>query len=214
MAELIGRKCGMMRIFSEDGAAIPVTVLIVLPNRVVQVKEEASDGYRAAQITFGTKSPSKIDKASIGHFAKAKVEPGLGLWEIALDKATECTNNTIFTVETFKVGDKVDIQGISKGKGFQGVVKRYNFTMQDATHGNSLSHRAPGSIGQRQTPGRVFPGKKMAGHMGAETCSVLNQKVVKIDVARNLLFVEGAVPGAPNGHVVIKHSVKSKKDKR
>jgi len=212
MAKLIGLKCGMTRVFTEDGRAIPATVIKVEPNRVVQIKEIAKDGYYALQITQGVKSLAKLTKAMIGHFRKASVEPGSGLWELPLakDDIEKYKVGAELKVDLFKVGDKVDVQGVCKGKGFAGVIKRYNFATQDASHGNSLSHRAPGSIGQRQTPGRVFKGKKMAGHMGDRTCTVQSQKVVFVDAARNLLLVEGGVPGAPNSQVVIKHAAKVK----
>ncbi|OGT08372.1 MAG: 50S ribosomal protein L3 [Gammaproteobacteria bacterium GWE2_37_16] len=214
MAELVGQKCGMTRLFTGDGAAIPVTVIKVEPHRVVQVKDDVNDGYRAVQVTFGAKPLSKVSKAEAGHYAKANSEPGVGLWELFLvdGEGEDFKVGTELKVDIFQVGDKVDIQGVSKGKGFAGVIKRYHFSMQDATHGNSLSHRAPGSIGQRQTPGRVFKGKKMAGHMGSEKCTMQNQKVLRVDTERNLIFINGGIPGAPNGNVVIKHSVKKTKN--
>jgi len=211
MVELVGQKCGMTRFLAEDGSFIPVTVIEVKPHRVVQIKTKENDGYCAVQVTCGSKSQSKINKALAGHFAKAKTEAGLGLWEFRLDKSDSAYEvGTAINVDVFKVGTKVDIQGVNKGKGFAGVIKRYHFAMQDATHGNSLSHRAPGSIGQRQTPGRVFKGKKMAGHMGDVTCTIQSQKVVHVDIARNLLLVKGGVPGAPNGKVIIKQAVRTK----
>jgi large subunit ribosomal protein L3 len=208
---LVGKKCGMTRVFTEDGSAVPVTVVEVYPNRVTQVKTFAEDGYRAIQITMGKKSASHVDKAMAGHFAKAGVEAGLGLWEFRLDEK-EGENLAVgneLKVEVFKVGQQVDVSGISKGKGFAGTVKRHNFRTQDATHGNSLSHRAPGSIGQRQTPGRVFPGKKMSGHMGDEKRTIQNQKVMRVDIERNLLLISGGIPGAPGETVIILPSVKS-----
>lgn len=211
MSVLVGKKCGMTRLFVEDGAAVPVTVIQVMPNRVVQIKDITNDGYQAVQVTYGTKSLSKLNKAETGHFAKAKVEPGVSLCEILLseEEKKDIVVGSVLTVETFNIGDKVDVCGVSRGKGFAGVVKRHNFRTQDATHGNSLSHRGHGSIGQRQTPGRVFKGKKMSGHLGCEKCTVQNQKVLHIDSGKGLIFVNGGIPGSPNGQVVIKHSVKN-----
>jgi large subunit ribosomal protein L3 len=209
---LVGKKCGMTRIFTADGAMIPVTVVKVEPNRVVQIKNNENDGYSAIQVTFGTKPASRVNKALIGHFAKASSEPGLGLLEFRMteEECADCKVGTVFNLDVFKVGDKVDVRGVSKGKGFAGVIKRHHFSMQDATHGNSLSHRAPGSIGQRQTPGRVFPGKKMAGHLGNVRRTMPNLEIAHIDIERNLLFVKGGIPGAPNGNIVIKRSIKVK----
>ena len=207
---LVGRKSGMTRVFTEDGASIPVTVIEVQPNRVTQVKEPGGDGYRAVQVTAGSRRADRISKAEAGHFAKAGTEAGRGLWEFRLgadDEAPEV--GAELTVETFETGQKVDVAGRSRGKGFQGVVKRWNFSMQDATHGNSLSHRAPGSIGQCQTPGRVFKGKKMAGHMGAENITTQGLEIVSIDSEHNLLLVKGAVPGAPGGDVLVRPAVKA-----
>lgn len=208
-AQIIGRKCGMTRVFTEDGASIPVTVIKVEPNRIVQIKDEASDGYFALQVTIGKKLASRVNKPLEGHFAKAQLEAGLGLWEIRfLDADSKNMGDykigSELTVDLFHVGDKVDVQGVSKGKGFAGVVKRHHFATQDATHGNSLSHRVPGSIGQRQTPGRVFPGKKMAGHLGNVNRTIQNQRVVRVDKERNLLLVRGGIPGSTNGIVIIK----------
>jgi len=203
---LIGRKCGMTRVFTADGESIPVSVIEIQPNRIVQIKNEENDGYRAVQVTTGQKSAAKLNKALIGHYAKAQVEAGLGLWEFRLDEK-ECANLSVggsIKVDTLQPGDMIDVQGVTKGKGFAGVIKRHHFACQDATHGNSLSHRAPGSIGQRQTPGRVFKGKKMAGHLGAANRTVRNQKVVRIDAERNLLLVRGGIPGAPGGFVIVK----------
>jgi len=208
---LIGLKRGMTRVFTPEGASVPVTVIEAQPNRVIQVKRASgSDGYSAIQVTHGSKRPALISKAEAGHFRKANQEPGLGLAEFRLndsDVESYAVGQEI-KVDLFTVGQAVDVQGTSKGKGFQGTIKRYNFTMGDATHGNSLSHRAPGSIGQRQTPGRVFPGKKMAGHMGDEQVTAVNLSIVKVDVERNLLLVRGAVPGAPGGAVVIRPAAK------
>ncbi|MFY8352630.1 50S ribosomal protein L3 [Pseudoalteromonas sp. SSM20] len=207
---LIGRKVGMTRIFTEDGVSIPVTVIEATPNRVTQVKTEATDGYNALQVTAGEKKASRVNKPEAGHFAKAGVEAGRGLWEFRLsgDEGDFEVGNEI-TVEVFNDVAKVDVTGTSKGKGFQGGVKRWNFSMQDATHGNSLSHRAPGSIGQNQSPGKVFKGKKMAGHMGAERVTTQNLEVVRVDAERGLLLVKGAVPGAVNGDVIVKPAVKA-----
>jgi len=207
---LVGRKVGMTRIFTEDGVSIPVTVIEATPNRVTQIKSEATDGYNALQVTAGEKKASRVNKPEAGHFAKAGVEAGRGLWEFRLsgDEGDFEVGNEI-TVEVFNDVKKVDVTGTSKGKGFQGGVKRWNFSMQDATHGNSLSHRAPGSIGQNQSPGKVFKGKKMAGHMGAERVTTQNLEVVRVDAERGLLLVKGAVPGAVNGDVIVKPAVKA-----
>jgi large subunit ribosomal protein L3 len=213
---LVGRKCGMTRVFTEDGVSIPVTVIEVLPNRITQVKVPETDGYRAIQVTTGTRKKSRLVKPEVGHFAKAKVEPGRGLWEFRLDDSVSLDAYVVggeLKADIFSVGQVVDVTGVSKGKGFAGTIKRHNFTMGDATHGNSLSHRAPGSIGQRQSPGKVFKGKKMSGHMGQDTCTVQSQKVVRVDAEKNLVLVRGAVPGAPGCDVVIKPTVKVKKKK-
>tara|TARA_A100001015_G_C15002484_1_gene719165 strand:- start:63 stop:704 length:642 start_codon:yes stop_codon:yes gene_type:complete len=208
---LVGRKSGMTRIFTEDGASIPVSVVEVEPNRITQVKTHATDGYDAIQVTAGTRRASRVNKTAAGHFAKAESGLGRGLWEMRLDQATEELQvGSELTVDTFEVGQKIDVTGQSKGKGFQGGIKRWNFTMQDATHGNSISHRSNGSIGQCQTPGRVFKGKKMSGHMGAEQVTVQNLEVVRIDAERNVILVKGAIPGAPGGDVLIKPAVKAK----
>ncbi|GAB3287985.1 50S ribosomal protein L3 [Parahaliea aestuarii] len=207
---LVGRKSGMTRVFTEDGASIPVTVVEIAPNRVTQIKELESDGYRAIQVTAGNRKASKVSKSAAGHFAKAGVEAGRGLWEFRLEGSEESFEvGSELTVERFEAGQKVDVAGQSKGKGFQGAIKRWNFRTQDATHGNSLSHRAPGSIGQCQTPGRVFKGKKMAGHMGAEQVTVQGLEVVRVDAERGLLLIKGAVPGAPGGDVVVRPAVKA-----
>lgn len=207
---LVGRKSGMTRVFTEDGASVPVTVIEVEPNRVTQVKELGKDGYRAVQVTAGTRRANRISKSEAGHFAKAGVEAGRGLWEFRLEGEDEAPEvGALLTVEAFEAGQKVDVAGKSKGKGFQGAVKRWNFRTQDATHGNSLSHRAPGSIGQCQTPGRVFKGKKMAGHMGAESVTTQGLEIVRVDAERNLLLIKGAVPGAPGGDVVVRPAVKA-----
>lgn len=211
MIGLVGRKIGMTRIFTEDGASVPVTVIECEPNRITRLINEETDGYRALQVTTGTKKASRVNKAQAGQFAKANVEAGRGLWEFRLEEgeATDLAVGNELKVDLFNEIKKVDITGTSKGKGFQGGVKRWNFHMQDATHGNSLSHRAPGSIGQCQTPGRVFKGKKMAGHMGAEKVTTQNLEVVRIDAERNLILVKGAVPGANNGDVIVKPAVKA-----
>ncbi|MDO6563718.1 MULTISPECIES: 50S ribosomal protein L3 [unclassified Amphritea] len=206
---LIGRKAGMTRVFTEDGVSVPVTVIEVEPNRVTQVKTEETDGYSAVQVTVGSRRASRVTKAAAGHFAKAETEAGRGLWEFRLSGDEEVNVGDQLTVERFEAGQKIDVTGQSKGKGFQGGIKRWNFSMQDATHGNSLSHRAPGSIGQCQTPGRVWKGKKMAGHMGAERVTVQSLEVVRIDAERNLLLVKGAVPGATGGDVIVKSAVKA-----
>ena len=207
---LVGRKVGMTRIFTEDGVSIPVTVIEATPNRIAQIKSEATDGYNALQVTAGTKKASRVNKAAAGHFAKAGVEAGRGLWEFRLNGGEgDFEVGAERTVELFNEINKVDVTGTSKGKGFQGGVKRWNFSMQDATHGNSLSHRAPGSIGQNQSPGKVFKGKKMAGHMGAERVTTQNLELVRVDAERNLLLVKGAVPGAIGGDVIVKPAVKA-----
>ncbi|RUL65076.1 50S ribosomal protein L3 [Dyella dinghuensis] len=208
---LVGRKCGMSRLFTEDGRSIPVTLIEATPNRVTQVKTEDNDGYSAVQVAVGVKRASLLTAPEKGHYAKAKVEPGRGLWEFRLNSADAgkyAVGAEIKADEVFQVGQIVDVAGVSKGKGFQGTIKRHNFKMGDATHGNSLSHRAPGSIGQRQTPGRVFPGKKMSGHMGAVNRTVQGLEVVKVDAERHLIAVKGAVPGATGGDVVIRPTTK------
>lgn len=207
---IVGRKSGMTRIFTEDGASLPVTVVEASPNLITQIKTLENDGYVAIQVTTGTRRASRVSKAAAGHYAKAGVEAGRGLWEFPADSTDELSVGDQITVERFEQGQKVDVTGTSKGKGFQGAVKRWNFQMQDATHGNSLAHRAPGSIGQNQTPGRVFKGKKMAGHMGAERCTTQNLEVVRVDSERGLLLIKGAVPGAPGGDVIIRPAVKTK----
>lgn len=206
---IVGRKSGMTRIFAEDGASVPVTVIEVSPNRITQIKTAESDGYTAIQVTAGARKASRINKAESGHFAKATVEAGRGLWEFRCDSVEGLEIGGELTAGSFEAGQKIDVTGISKGKGFQGGVKRWNFHMQDATHGNSLSHRAPGSIGQCQTPGRVFKGKKMAGHMGSERVTTQNLEIVRVDLERNLLLVKGAVPGAPGGDVIVNPAVKA-----
>ena len=206
---LVGRKSGMTRIFAEDGASIPVTVVEVEPNRITQVKNVDADGYEAVQVTVGSRRASRLSKSEAGHYAKANVEAGRGLWEFASADAASLETGSELTVEKFEAGQKVDVTGTSKGKGFAGGVKRWNFRMQDATHGNSISHRAPGSIGQCQTPGKVFKGKKMAGHMGARQVTVQSLEVVRVDVERNLLLIKGAVPGAPGSDVIVRPATKA-----
>lgn len=212
---LIGRKCGMTRIFNEDGDATPVTVIEILPNKVTQLKTEATDGYRAVQVTTGTRRASRVTKPMAGHFAKAKVEAGRGLWEFPLtaDEGQDLEMGKELTVELFANTPKVDVQGSTRGKGYAGVIKRWNFTMQDATHGNSLSHRSQGSTGQRQSPGRVWKNKKMAGQMGNVLRTAQSLEVAKVDVARGLLLVKGAVPGATNADLIITPAVKQKRAK-
>ncbi len=207
---LVGRKRGMTRVFTEEGASVPVTVIEVDPNRVTQVKNDETDGYRSVQVTFGKRRASLVNKPVAGHFAKAGVEAGEGLWELRLPEGEgeDIETGAELKVEMFEAGEMVDVTGTSKGKGFAGGVKRHNFRMQDATHGNSLAHRAPGSIGQCQTPGRVFKGKKMAGHMGDERVTTQNLEVVRVDAERNLLLIKGAVPGAAGGAVMVRPAVK------
>jgi large subunit ribosomal protein L3 len=206
---VVGRKSGMTRVFTDEGVSVPVTVVEVSPNRVTQIKELETDGYRAIQVTAGSRKASKVSRAQAGHFAKSGVAAGEGLWEFRLDGIDETFEvGAELTVERFEQGQKVDVAGRSKGKGFQGAIKRWNFRTQDATHGNSLSHRAPGSIGQCQTPGRVFKGKKMAGHMGAERVTTQGLEIVRVDAERNLLLIKGAVPGAPGGEVIVRPTVK------
>ncbi|MDV7105681.1 50S ribosomal protein L3 [Vibrio sp. TH_r3] len=209
MIGLVGRKVGMTRVFTEEGVSIPVTVVEVEANRVAQVKTLENDGYAAIQITAGAKKANRVSKPEAGHFAKAGVEAGRGLWEFRLENGEEFEIGAELNVELFNEIKKVDVTGTSKGKGFQGAIKRWNFSTQDMTHGNSLSHRAPGSIGQCQTPGRVFKGKKMAGHMGAERVTTQNLEIVRVDAERNLLLIKGAVPGSTGGNVIVKPAVKA-----
>ncbi len=212
---IVGRKCGMTRVFTDDGISIPVTVIEAQPNRITQVKTVENDGYRALQVTAGSKKPSRVSKPKAGHFAAAKVEAGdlLTEFRIADGDETEYEVGSTLEVELFAEGQKVDVIGTSIGKGFAGTVKRHNFRTQDATHGNSLAHRAPGSIGQNQTPGRVFKGKKMSGHMGNVRRTVQNLEVVRVDAERNLLLVKGAVPGHSGGKVIVRPAVKAKNNK-
>ena len=207
---LVGRKVGMTRVFTEQGVSVPVTVLEMSPNRVTQVKSKDTDGYAAVQVTFGQKKANRVNKAEAGHFAKAGVEAGRGLHEFALteEKLAELKVGDEVTVAIFEAGQFVDVTGTSKGKGFAGTIKRHNFGAQRASHGNSRSHRVPGSIGMNQDPGRVFPGKRMAGQYGNTKSTVQHLEIVRVDVERNLLLVKGAVPGAANGDVVVRPSVK------
>lgn len=209
---IVGRKAGMTRIFQDDGVSVPVTVISVEPNRVTQVKTLESDGYRALQVTTGKRRASRVTRPMAGHFAKAGTEAGRGLWEFRLadGEGDDIEVGSEISVERFEPGQKIDVSGTSIGKGFAGTVKRHNFHMQDATHGNSISHRAPGSIGQCQTPGRVFKGKKMSGHMGNVSRTIQNLEVVRVDAERNLLLVKGAVPGSKGGDVVIRPAVKAR----
>jgi len=208
---LVGRKCGMTRVFTEAGESVPVTVVELLPNRVTQVKSLDRDGYRAIQVTYGERRPQLLGKAVAGHYAKANVAPGKSLVEFRLadGEGTDLKPGSELTVAQFTAGQLLDVAGITKGKGFAGVMKRHNFAGGYASHGHSVSHRVPGSIGQRQTPGRVFPGKRMSGHMGVVRRTTENLKLVSIDAARNLLLIKGAVPGSKGGEVLVRASVKA-----
>jgi large subunit ribosomal protein L3 len=208
---LIGRKVGMTRIFTEDGVSIPVTVIEATPNRVTQLRTDETDGYRALQVTAGTKKANRVNKAAAGHFAKAGVEAGRGLWEFRLanDEGADIEVGSELTVEIFNDTKKVDVAGTSKGKGFQGAIKRWNFSSQRMTHGNSLSHRAPGSIGQNQSPGKVFKGKKMAGQLGNKRITTQSLELVRVDAENNLLLIKGAVPGATGSDVIVKPALKA-----
>ena len=210
---VVGKKCGMTTIFNDSGASTPVTVIEVLPNRITQVKTVESDGYRAVQLTYGTRRPNRVTKAMAGVYAKAGVEAGAGSYELRLNdgEGAELAAGQSLTVEIFEPGQKVDVAGTTIGKGFAGTIKRHHFAGKDATHGNSLSHRTPGSTGQRQTPGRVFKGKKMSGHLGNVRRSAMNLEVVRVDSERNLILVQGAVPGASGGTVLIRPTVKVKR---
>lgn len=209
---VIGRKAGMIRIFTEEGHSIPVTVIEVEPNRVTQIRGEETDGYRAVQVTNGQRKTSRVSKPMAGHFKKAGVEAGVVLHEFRLGEGegAEFAPASEIRVDIFAPGQKVDVRGVTKGRGFAGVIRRHHFRSQDATHGNSLSHRAPGSIGQNQTPGRVFKGKRMAGHLGDVNRCQQNLEVVRVDVERNLLLVRGGIPGPAGGRVVVLPSVKHK----
>jgi len=209
---LVGRKLGMSRLFMADGRSQPVTVIEVLPNRVTQIKTLKRDGYTAIQVTTGFRKRSRLTQAQMGHFAVAEVEAGRGLWEFRVaesELARFKMGDEIGLDTCLKVGQIVDVRGVSKGKGFAGSVKRHNFRTQDATHGNSLSHRVPGSTGQNQSPGRVFKGKRMPGHLGNATCTIQNLEVLKIDTERNVVFIRGAIPGAPQGDVIVTAAVKA-----
>ena len=212
---LLGRKVGMMRIFTDDGDAVPVTVIDVSNNRVTQVKTVDTDGYTGVQVAFGSRKASRVTKPEAGHLAKAGVEAGTILKEFRVtpEVAAEYKPGTVVPVGLFEVGQLVDVQGTSIGKGFAGTIKRHNFSSQRASHGNSRSHNVPGSIGMAQDPGRVFPGKRMSGHLGDETVTVQNLDIVRVDAERSLLLVKGAIPGSKNGHVVVRHAVKVKAKK-
>ena len=212
---LLGRKVGMMRIFTDDGDAVPVTVIDVSNNRVTQVKTVDTDGYTGVQVAFGTRKASRVIKPAAGHLAKAGVEAGTILKEFRVtpEIAAEYKPGTVVPVGLFEVGQSVVVQGTSIGKGFAGTIKRHNFSSQRASHGNSRSHNVPGSISMAQDPGRVFPGKRMSGHMGDETVTVQNLDIVRVDAERSLLLVRGAIPGSKNGHVVVRHAVKVKAKK-
>ena len=206
---LVGRKAGMTRVFTDEGNSVPVTVIEATPNRITQIKTDESDGYSAIQVTAGDAKQNRVSKPLAGHYAKANTGAGRGLWEFRSEELEELAVGGELTVEQFEEGQKIDVRGVSKGKGYAGTIKRWNFRGQDNTHGNSISHRAPGSIGQCQTPGRVFKGKKMSGHMGAARVTTQNLEVVRIDVEKNLLLVKGAVPGPAGGDVFIRPSVKA-----
>jgi large subunit ribosomal protein L3 len=208
---LVGKKAGMTRVFTEDGASIPVTVIEITPNRVSQIKTTDTDGYNAVQVTAGEKKASRVSKAAAGHFAKANVTAGNSLLEFRTEEVAELSVGDELTVSRFEAGQIVDVTGTSKGKGFQGGIKRWNFSMQDATHGNSLSHRSNGSIGQCQTPGRVWKGKKMSGHMGAERVTTQNLEVVRVDAESNVILVKGALPGCTGGQLIIKPAIKARR---
>ena len=213
---LVGRKAGMTRVFSDAGESVSVTVIEALPNRIVQLKDERPDGYRAIQVTFGSRRASRVTQPAAGHFAKSAVLPGAGVVEfrLAAGEGAELKAGAELKVDMFEAGQVIDVTGTTIGKGYAGVMKRHGFAGGYASHGNSVSHRSPGSIGQRQTPGRVFPGKRMAGRMGGVRRTEENLKVVQVDVERNLLLVSGSVPGAPGGRVVIRPSVKAAAGKR
>lgn len=209
---LVGRKSGMTRVFTEDGTSVPVTVIEVEPNRITQVKTAENDGYTAVQVTTGSVKQNRVSKPEAGHFAKSNTPAGRGLWEFRLQASGEDEELGVgaeLGVDQFEAGQKVDVRGVSKGKGYAGVIKRWNFAGQDNSHGNSISHRAPGSIGQCQTPGRVFKGKKMAGHLGNVQVTTQNLEVVRVDAERNLLLIRGAVPGPAGGDVYIRPAVKA-----
>jgi large subunit ribosomal protein L3 len=208
---VVGRKAGMTRIFTEDGASVPVSVIEVTSNRITQIKTAETDGYQAIQVTTGAKKASRVSRPMAGHYAKAGVEAGRGLWEFRVegDEATELAVGGELSIEMFEAGQKIDVTGTTIGKGFQGGIKRHNFSMQDATHGNSISHRSNGSIGMCQTPGRVIKGKKMSGHMGNAQRTIQSLELVKVDAERGLLLIKGSVPGSKGGDVIIKPAVKA-----
>ena len=210
---IVGRKAGMSRLFTEDGKSVPVTLIEATPNRITQVKTVETDGYSAVQVAVGVKRAALVNKPSAGHLAKAKVEAGRGLWELRVeaDKIGDFAVGGEIKADIFEVGQIVDVEGVTKGKGFQGTIKRWNFKMGDATHGNSLSHRSPGSIGQRQTPGRVFPGKRMAGHLGNVKRTIQLLEVARVDAERSLIMIKGSVPGAKNGYVLVRDAIKRKR---
>jgi len=207
---LVGRKVGMTRIFTDDGISVPVTVLEVSNNRVTQVRTSDNDGYSAVQVAFGSRRNSRVSKAEAGHFAKAGVDAAEVLREfrVGADMAAQYQAGATISADIFQAGQKVDVSGVTQGKGFAGTIKRHNFKSQRASHGNSRSHNVPGSIGMAQDPGRVFPGKRMSGHMGAVTCTKQNLEIVRVDAERGLLLVKGAVPGSRGGHVVVRPAVK------
>jgi large subunit ribosomal protein L3 len=213
---VIGKKVGMSRVFNAEGNAVPVTVLEVSPNRITQVKTDENDGYRAVQVTIGTRRPSRVTKPMAGHYAKAGSAAGRGLWEFRLDQGEgeSLAAGAEIKADMFAAGQMVDVQGTTIGKGYAGVIKRHHFSGGRATHGNSLSHRAPGSIGQRQTPGRVFPGKPMTGHLGNKIRTQQNLEVVHVDIEKNLLLIKGAVPGPKGADLVIRPAVKANKAKK
>jgi large subunit ribosomal protein L3 len=208
---VVGRKVGMTRIFTEDGASVPVSVVEVLPNRITQIKTVESDGYQAIQVTTGSRRANRVTKPMAGHFAKAGVEAGRGLWEFRTEgeEAAELEVGGEISISMFEDGQKIDVCGKSIGKGFQGGIKRHNFSMQDATHGNSLSHRSNGSIGMCQTPGRVIKGKKMSGHMGNRKTTTQSLELVKVDSERGLLLIKGSIPGSKGGDVIIRSAIKA-----
>jgi large subunit ribosomal protein L3 len=210
---IVGRKAGMTRVFTEEGTSVPVSVIEVPSNRITQIKTEETDGYQAIQVTTGSKKASRVNKPMAGHFAKAGVEAGRGLWEFRVegDEAADMAVGGEVSVDMFEVGQKIDVTGTTIGKGFQGGIKRHHFTMQDATHGNSISHRSNGSIGMCQTPGRVIKGKKMSGHMGNVQRTIQSLELVRVDAERGLLLVKGSVPGSKGGNVIIKPAVKAVK---
>ncbi|QCI19523.1 50S ribosomal protein L3 [Buchnera aphidicola] len=208
MIGLVGKKIGMTRVFTKEGIVIPITVVKVNNNRVTQIKKKEKDLYNAVQVTTGKIKNNRLKKPAIGHFMKNKVLAGIGLWEFRVENIVDFKVGQILTVDIFSNINKVDITGFSKGKGFSGTIKRWNFKMQDATHGNSLSHRVPGSIGQNQTPGRVFKGKKMSGHLGNSRTTIQNLKIIEVDVNNSLLLIKGSVPGPKNSNIIVKPAIK------